>query len=495
VPRSLFSNLGDGSPKPPVGRSGPAPVLTITQLAAKIDDALRTGIPGSVRVVGQVSGFRDRTHWYFDLKDAGAVVNGVMFRSAAARAGFVPENGQEIVASGRVEFYAPGGKVSFIIDRIEPVGAGALEIAYRKLCAELKALGWFEVARKRPLPSFPRKVAVITSRSAAALQDVLVTMKKRCPAVPVLLADVRVQGEGAAEEVAAAIRSIGAHHEELGVDVILVTRGGGSMEDLWAFNERIVAEAIVHCPIPVVAAIGHETDTTIAELVADERCATPTQAAMRLTPDTDALLRELHAVGRRLGGLVERTLRFERQRLTAAARHPAIADPRRGVTLARQRLVESFKHLRHAQGVTLHARELELERVSARLERVRPAALHASMVARVDAAALALTRAMKNTLHERIERASSIERQLRAVGPAQVLERGFSVTLGPDGKAVRKPSDVAPGQKLRTLLTEGEILSVVDGQVARQVVAAPTKPAPRTGRKPESDAGPGLFGG
>jgi exodeoxyribonuclease VII large subunit len=494
VARSLFGNLGDGAPKPPVGRSGPAPVLTITQLAARIDDALRTGIPGTVKVVGQVSGFRDRTHWYFDLKDAGAVVNAVMFRSAAARAGFVPENGQEIVASGRVEFYAPGGKVSLILDKIEPVGAGALELAYRKLCAELKALGWFEIDRKRSLPGFPRKVAVVTSRSAAALQDVLVTMKKRCPAVPVLLADVRVQGEGAAEEVAAAIRSIGANHAKLGVDVILVTRGGGSMEDLWAFNERIVADAIVHCPIPVVAAIGHETDTTIAELVADERCATPTQAAMRLTPDTDALLRELHAAGRRLGGLLERHIRLERQRLAGAARHPAMADPARGVTLARQRLAEVFKHLRHAERSRLDARTLELARLAARIERVRPAALHATMVARVDAAALALGRAMRAALHAHADRSGSAERQLRAVGPAQVLERGYSVTLGPDGKAVRKPTDVAPGQRLRTLLTEGEVHSVVEGQIARPVVRQPERRSERRLKHPEPDTTPGLFG-
>lgn len=463
-----------------------SPVLTVTQLAAQIDAALRTGLSTGIRVVGQVSGFRDRTHWYFDLKDAGAVVNAVMFRTAAARAGFVPENGQEVVATGRIEFYAPGGKVSFILDRIEPVGAGALEIAYRKLCAELKALGWFEIERKRPLPGFPKKVAVVTSRTAAALQDVLVTMNKRCPAVSVLLADVRVQGDGAAAEVASAIDFISANHQRLGVDVILVTRGGGSMEDLWAFNERLVAQAIVNSKIPVVAAIGHETDTTIAELVADERCATPTQAAMRLTPDVAALLRELHAAGRRLGALIERQIKVDRQRLVSAARHPAMSDPARGVTLGRERLAEAFKSLRHGQRATIHHRAMELERLAARLERVRPAALHARMSARVDAASAALARAIRSRLHAAAERAASDEKQLRAVGPSQVLERGYSVTLRAGGQAVRAPGEVKPGDRLRTLLADGEIASLVEGINSR-------RPIPKAPRRADNPGQQRLF--
>ncbi|NUQ51244.1 MAG: exodeoxyribonuclease VII large subunit [Phycisphaerales bacterium] len=174
--------------------------LTVTQLAGAIDSALKSGVPARVRVIGEVSGFRDRTHWYFDLKDANAVVSCVVFQFAARKVGFTPENGREVVVSGRIDFYAKAGKVSLIADKVEPIGAGALELAYRALVEELRGLGWFDVARKRRVPSFPRKIAVVTSRTAAALQDVLVTMKQRCPAVGVLLADVRVQGDGAAAE-------------------------------------------------------------------------------------------------------------------------------------------------------------------------------------------------------------------------------------------------------------------------------------------------------
>ncbi|MCA9289351.1 MAG: exodeoxyribonuclease VII large subunit, partial [Phycisphaerales bacterium] len=286
--------------KPPVDRP-----MSVAALAGLIAGALET-LPRPVRVAGEISGLRDRTHWYFDLKDADAVVSCVMFASAARKAGFVPENGQAVVAGGRVEFYAKGGKVSLICDRLEPVGAGALELAFRKLVGEIRALGWFDPERKRALPTFPRRIAVVTSRTGAALQDVLDTARRRCPAVDIAVVDVRVQGDRAAGEVAAAIEWLGRRHTHLGIDAILVTRGGGSMEDLWAFNEKPVAAAIVACPVPVVAAIGHETDVTIAELVADERAATPTQAAMRLIPDRAALGEQVEAVASALRGSIER---------------------------------------------------------------------------------------------------------------------------------------------------------------------------------------------
>src|SRR4051812_20927226 len=183
----------------PPPQPGPAPkpeesVFPGRQLPPRIDGALKSGIASPVRFVGEVSGFRDRTHWYFDLKDANAVVSCVMFQSGARRVGFTPSNGQQVVCRGLVEFYAKSGKVSVILDSMEPVGAGSLELAYRALCAELKGLGWFDVERKAPLPTFPRRIAVVTSKTGAALQDVLVTMKRRCPAVGVLVVDVRVQG-------------------------------------------------------------------------------------------------------------------------------------------------------------------------------------------------------------------------------------------------------------------------------------------------------------
>ncbi len=280
--------------KPPKAAE-PAPaegVLTVSRLAAMISTVVGDHLPARVRVVGEVSGARRSTHLYFGLKDAGALISAAVFASNLRKLGFEPRDGQQIVATGRVEFYEPQGRITLIVEAIEPVGQGAHELRFKQLCEELRRLGWFAAERKRPLPTFPRKVAVVTSRTGAALQDVLDTMARRCPAVGVVLVPVKVQGEGAAEQVVRALAHLAANHEKLGIDAVIVTRGGGSPEDLDAFNEREVARAIVQCPVPVVAAIGHETDTTIAELVADERCATPTQAAMRspptATPSTDS---------------------------------------------------------------------------------------------------------------------------------------------------------------------------------------------------------------
>ncbi len=459
-------------------------VLSVSQLAARIDSSLRAGFPASVRVIGEVSGFRERTHWYFDLKDADSIVNAVMFASSARKAGFTPAVGQEVVATGRVEFYAKGGKVTLLVERLDAVGAGALELQFRALCEEIRALGWFDARRKRPIPTFPRRVAVVTSRTGAALQDVLVTMQKRCPAVGVLVADTRVQGEGAAAEIAATIDTLSARAKELGLDAILVTRGGGSMEDLWAFNEKAVARAIVECSVPVVAAIGHETDTTIAELVADERGATPTQAAMRLTPDSAALEQQLDALRRRLAASLRRAVELRAQRLQAARRHRIFANPRELVARAGERALTARDSLDDAAASRLREARHRVEKLAQRLGACRPDRVHARTLARLDGLTSRLAAATRSALARSSDTALALERQLRAVAPVHVLERGYSITLLDSGRAVRSIADAKTGDTLRTVLADGSLRSLVQGG-----------PTPRPLRKPRkpTDDGPGLF--
>ncbi len=477
----------DPASKPPSVSQDP--VITVSQLAARIDGALKAGIPMPVRFVGEVSGFRDRTHWYFDLKDANAVVSCVMFQSAARRVGFVPNNGQQVVCRGLVEFYAKSGKVSVILDSMEPVGAGALELAYRALVAELKGLGWFDAERKAPLPVFPRRVAVVTSKTGAALQDVLVTMKRRCPAVGVLVVDVRVQGAKAAPEVADAISYLDSNSEALGIDAILLTRGGGSMEDLWAFNERSVAQAIYDCRIPIVAAIGHETDTTIAELVADERCATPTQAAVRLTPDAAALLRQVDSHAGRLAGQLQRMIRFDVQRVVGLARQPIFTNPREIVERAREKLASTDASLLAALDKRVTAARHRIEQAAARLERNRPAAVYARLVGRLNLAESRLKSVAAMTVRESAAKAAALERQLSSVGPMRVLERGFSVTVGPDGRVVRSPSQVQAGDMIQTRVAAGSFKSTVGEG------GTPAKKAPRQTKAPKDAGTPSLFEG
>ena len=467
----------------PTPATAPAPAnppadrpLTVSDLSKLIDGALRAGLPTSLRVLGEVSNFTDRTHWYLDLKDAESVVNCVVFASTARRTPFKPEIGQEIVATGHIELYAKSGRLSFIVEKLEPVGAGALDLAFRKLCDELKALGWFDPARKRRLPTFPRRIAVITSPQGAALQDVLVTMKRRCAAVSVLVVGVRVQGDGAAEEVTHAIRRISREHKSLGVDAILVTRGGGSREDLWAFNDRSLAEAILKSPIPVVAAIGHETDITIAELVADERGATPTQAAMRLTPDTPSLLHQLDSMLQRLTSLITRQVRFDAHRLEALARRPALTNPARSIFLARERLQAVERRMSTALRHRQHQQAARLSASAFKLETSRPSALLAASRERLAALRARLDACISTRMRSRSATLDAFRRQLDAVSPLRVLERGYSVTTTPQGQIIRDASTLKPGSTIRTRVAKGEFTSTVTNSPAAKPLSAAGPP-------------------
>ncbi len=441
----------------------------VGELAARIQEVLARGFPQHVHVVGEVSGFRDRTHWYFDLKDASAVVSCVMFASHARRAGFRPQDGQEVVCRGRVDFWPKGGRLSLQIDRIRPVGEGALELEFRRLCEELRALGWFDEARKRAVPAFARRIAVVTSRSGAALQDVIDTARRRCPSVELLVVDARVQGEQAAPELARTIRMLGARASALGIDAILVTRGGGSREDLWCFNDRELARAIVECPVPIVCAIGHESDTTIAELVADRRCATPTQAAMALVPDARALRRQIDTAWARMGALVRARMEQARMRVERASARPSLADGSGLLRIHRERLGQYERMLVREAAHAMSRRRARLDRLSLRLDRHRPAIVQARMHERLRARSDRLRRAMALVIERAGKALAAGGRQLEAVAPHRVLERGYSWTTREDGGLVHSTQDVRAGEVICTRLHDGTIRSRVEGARDRRL--------------------------
>ncbi len=450
-------------PDTPAPASAPAKEsrVSVSQLAALINGALRDGLPARVYVVGEVSGFKDQTHWWFRLKDEGAVIECVMFASAARKHAGRLRDGDEIVARGRVEHYPKQGRTQLYIDRIEPIGAGALEQQFRAMCEELRTLGYFDADRKKPLPIFPKRVAVITSKTGAAVQDVIDTFRRRAPFVPLLIVDVRVQGEGAAIGVAAAIDRIGAEHAALGVDAIILTRGGGSLEDLWAFNERAVADAVLRSPIPIVAAIGHETDTTIAELVADERAATPTQAAMRLAPDRDALAQQVDHHADRLGAIVRRLAAYDAERLRSVARHPFLRDPRSMIVERAARVDRLERALAAAARSRAHREDARLATLSARLARRRPEALLAERDARLRESERRLAAAVRGLVVRRRAELAALARTLDATGPINVLRRGYTITTRADGRLVRSPADTEIGDMITTRTADGEFISTV----------------------------------
>ncbi len=482
----------EAKPKPREPQAeGEAPIR-VRELAELVDRAIRRGVSSPLRVVGEVSGLRERTHLYFDLKDGEAVVACVLFANVVRKHRIVLRDGLEVVVTGSMEFYAKAGKLSFIGTNAQPVGAGALDLAFRKLCEELRGLGWFDDARKRALPTFPRRVAVVTSRSSAALQDVLDTMRRRCSAVDIALVDARVQGEGSAAELRTKLVALSRHHERLEIDAVIITRGGGSAEDLWAFNDRALAEAILKCPVPVVAAIGHETDTTIAELVADVRAATPTQAAMRMTPDSATLIEQIDLSRSRLRGALLRRTADARRSIESLARRRPLASPHTITADARAILERSADRFADRLRQRIHHASLRLERVSARLESHRPAAALARRSQRVEDLAERLERSMAARLVGERRRADALGRELRAVGPQAVLGRGYSYTTLADGRLVRSTADVSQGDEIVTALSDGRVRSTVGGHAADKATARRAAAKPKPKDDPASQMG--LFG-
>jgi exodeoxyribonuclease VII large subunit len=440
------------------GHLGEAQHLTVGELAGLIRRALEERLPAPLRVAGEVSNLRTPGHWYFSLKDDEAVVACVAWASTVRRFSFTPRDGDAVVATGYVSHFESQGRTQFYVQALAPLGAGALEQRFRAMCDELRRLGYFDDARKKPLPLLPRRVAVITSAAGAAVHDVVTTAAQRCRAVAILVVDVPVQGAGSGAAIAAAIAAVDARREELEIDAIIVTRGGGSAEDLAAFNERAVADAAFACRLPLVAAIGHESDTTVIELVADVRASTPTQAAMRVVPDAEELARQIEHLAHRLRLVARRRLDLAQQRLadrrvTGAVRH-AVARARARV----ERLAAALARLRPAAIVA--ARHERVAVLAHRLD----AAVRRRTDARGAVADLAdrLRAALRRRLERGRDRVEQWRRALAALDPAEVLRRGFSYTTDESGAVVRSARSVRAGAMIRTHLADGAVDSRVE---------------------------------
>lgn len=418
----------------PSAQPPPHEVLTVTDLTEQVKELLAGGF-GAVWVRGEVAQWRPAAsgHAYFTLKDAGAVLPCVMWRTAVATLRLRPAEGMEVLVGGGLDVYPPHGKYQLVVRSLQPMGAGALQQAFERMKKRLEAEGLFRPDRKRPLPFLPRRIALVTSPTGAAVRDLVTVIQRRFPQVTLLLVPVRVQGAGAAEEIA---RGIAFADRAAGADVIVAGRGGGSLEDLWAFNEEVVARAIHACRTPIVSAVGHETDVTIADLVADVRAATPSQAGELVVPVRDELLGRVERERQRLVGRMR--VRVERawQRLEAWADRPALRSP---------------------QGVLVPRRQ-RLQHLAQRLVQARPAAALRRRRERTDELAQRLGSASARLLLARRARLERAEAALRALSPLAVLARGWSLTTTGAGRLVRAASDAPPGTPLCTRLADGATL-------------------------------------
>ena len=414
--------------------------LTVSALTAQIKEILEDQV-GEVSVAGEISNLRRQSsgHYYFTLKDEGSQIPCALFQGSALRLKMAPKDGAKVVAQGEVSVYAPRGAYQLIVRSLEPVGKGDLHQRFEELKSKLEAEGLFSAERKRELPYFVQRVALVTSPTGAAVRDAIHVLQRRCPRIRITVFGVKVQGEGAAEEVAEAIEEIGRRKM---ADVVLVVRGGGSLEDLWAFNEEVVARAVVASPIPVISGVGHETDFTICDFVADVRAPTPSVAAEMVSqPDVD-WVEELRAWRDRLGEAAVDFLEEKRRRLGDLAGSYVFREPRKMVEMSGQRVDELAVQLTRGLESGWRYRKQYAEGLLGRWLALRPERRFRELSLRVQAAA----------------------DRLRAMGPEETLKRGYALVQTAEGKLVR---NVEPARRIGDLVvrfSDGKLEVKVKGK-------------------------------
>ena len=387
----------------------PQRVFTVRELNDVVRQVLEDGF-GDIAVEGEISNLKQQTsgHWYFTLKDDAAQLSAVFFRGDASRVRFRPEHGLRVRAFGRLTLYTAQGKYQLVVRDLVPVGQGALELAFRQLKEKLQAEGLFDEARKRPLPRFPRRIALVTSPTGAAVRDMLTTLATRWPLLRIFVVPVAVQGDRAPDEIVHALEFV---NRVRAADVVIVARGGGSLEDLWAFNDERVARAIVASRIPVVSGVGHEVDFTIADFVADRRAPTPTAAAALVVPHRDEVRQQLGQSDQRMARALRRRLELPRQRL---------------------------------------------QQLMTRYGMRRLPALVPELAQKVDETLEGLEAALGRGLERHTTRLEALRAQLQALGPHRVLERGYAYCVdAADGTVVGRAAQTRAGQQLVVHWSDG----------------------------------------
>jgi exodeoxyribonuclease VII large subunit len=435
-------------------------VLSVSGLTARLRELLEERFP-AVWVEGEISNFRlyASGHAYFTLKDEGAQLSAALFRTRVRRLRFEPRDGMHVLAFGSLEVYAQRGGYQLVVELLEPRGIGALQLAFEQLKARLEAEGLFAPGRKRPLPSFPRRIGIVTSPDGAALRDILRVIGRRFGELAIVIAPAKVQGDEAAAEIAAALDAL----NELGdVDVIICGRGGGSLEDLWAFNEEAVARAIVASKAPVISAVGHEVDFTIADFVADLRAPTPSAAAEMVVREKRAVVDRLRQLRDRLLLGMERRLSRERLRVEGLARRRVLTDPARPLRETQRRVDDARARLQRAGVAAVRRAGHRLELANAALRAQSPFVRLKEDRRRLEAARLGLANAIARQTVQARHRLGLSAGHLNSLSPLGVLGRGYSLTRLASGEIVRSAGQVAVGSAVRVLLDKGRLDCRVD---------------------------------
>jgi exodeoxyribonuclease VII large subunit len=435
-------------------------VYSVSRLNREVKMLLERGF-GLIWLEAEISNLSRPSsgHWYLSLKDASAQVRCCMFRQRNMLCRFSVKDGQKVLVRARLGLYEPRGEYQLVIDHMEDAGLGALQREFEQLAAKLSAEGLFANERKRPLPRMPKRIGIITSPTGAAIRDILHVLARRFAAIPVLIYPVSVQGAAATAEICAAIATAARRAD---CDVLILARGGGSLEDLWAFNQEALARAMLASPIPIITGIGHEIDFTIADFCADVRAPTPSAAAEIIVPDAEEWLVSLRRISTRLQRALIRSMESRAQSLRWLAGRAALVSPTARLAQQSQRLDELEQRLSSAVGRSL------AERRSA-MNELRSLLWQASPIARVQGAAsrqkLLLSRlraAALNNLRRARERLTPLERTLKAVSPLATLQRGYAIVSSADGRILRDAAEAAPGSIIEARLAQGTLRAKVE---------------------------------
>ena len=430
-------------------------IFTVTRLNSAVRMILEQDL-GLVWLTGELSNLAmpSSGHWYFSLKDISAQVRCAMFKGNNRRVPFRPQDGMQVLVQARVSLYEPRGDYQLIIESMQPAGDGMLALRFEELKRRLGAEGLFDEGRKRPLPREPRAVGLVTSATGAALHDMLTVLERRAPDLPVFIYPTQVQGSAAISQIVAAITLANRRAE---VDVLIVGRGGGSLEDLWCFNEEAVARAIAGSAIPVVSAVGHEVDVTISDFAADLRAPTPSAAAELVAPDRSARAQRLVHLKQRLVQAISRRQTAARHGFALLQKRLDHQDPKRRLEQQSQRLDELSGRLQQLLNLRLHQGERRLANLELRLQARSPSTLLAAGKRRHQLAEERLHTLMNKRQDLAAHRLAMLSARLDGVSPLATLGRGYSITRTPSGEVISRAAQVSPGQQLVTTLAEGDL--------------------------------------
>ena len=435
--------------------------LTVTALTYAIKSHLESSFT-QVLVRGEITNFKEQSsgHFYFTLKDEGAQISCALFKGNARLLTRLPKGGEQVVLSGEISLYSPRGTYQIIVRELQYLGIGELLLKFHELKTKLEKRGWFDAKRKKPLPKNPKTIGVVTSPTGSVIQDILHILNRRYSSFHLILNPVRVQGEGAAQEIAAAIAQFNQYKL---ADVLIVGRGGGSLEDLWAFNEEIVAEAIYNSQIPIISAVGHETDFCLSDYVADVRAPTPSAAAEIVSEEKEQHVRHLLLTQKRLREIASSRIREAKHKIATLIKNPLIASPYNLLAKYSQILDETADEIHSCLKLQLAQKKLKLSSLQKQSQGLKPSLMIQSAKQKLNTWQKSLTHTLQNRIERRKEKLLQLSSHLQAIDPRNLLTKGYCILFSQKKESViLKLEDLQVEDKVRILVHEGEIGATVN---------------------------------